>query len=317
MNKSKAMQFVNPIHTFDHFTTMNRDNTLPFPEQIPDASYSNSKTINNKVTTNRSSSASLQQQTPRSPLTAASYQPSGQDIICGRGRGSFLHEGNKAYLSLLRRNIHAYLHAKKRVDKSAIIDTLVLSLKERGFRFLKQDDKNQRWYELSEQECYDRTAHAIRDLIRKQKGRNKKPLSQYASRSRSPSQSDSDISVISHKKGDHTIISTSVGTPLPLNSMSMYQEQSNTNQFSSSSILRPNSASLPRATVNITELPTSDADSFDENISAIPFEAMRPTDRLNTVGFGAFFELEPDDFEQVLSQLDTEKREDRASWESK
>ncbi|CAJ1932671.1 unnamed protein product [Cylindrotheca closterium] len=290
---------------------MNRDNKLPFPEQLPDAPNS-SDTI--KVN-NRASPSQQQQQTPRLPLANANYRPTGQDIICGRGRGSFSHEGNQVYLSLLRRNAHAYVGAKKRVEKSAIISTIVSSLKESGFRFLKQEDKNKRWYELSQQECYDRTAHAIRDLIRKQKGRNKKPPSQYASRS--PSPSDSDISVDSHEKHGYTILPTSFDTLNPLTSIF---EQSIANQQlsspSSGTLPSYHVASLPQATINTANL-KRDADSFDEEISEIPPEVMSPTDRLKTGGFDAFFELEPDDFKQVLSQLDTEKQERRASWESK
>ncbi|CAJ1932667.1 unnamed protein product [Cylindrotheca closterium] len=288
------MQFVNPVHTLIHLSPMNIDNKLPFPERLPDASYSSDTAIRVH-----------NQNTHKRPLTTTTYQPTGQDIICGRGRGSFLHEGNKVYLSLLRRNVHAYLHAKKRVEKSVIISTVVSSLKERGFRFLKQDDRNQRWYELSESDCYDRTAHAIRDLIRKQKGRNKKPLSKHAS-SRSPSPSNSDISVDSHKTDGPSKQSTNTDTPI---SLTCINEQSNSNQLSSSS---------PSNVVGaIANLP-NDADSFDDKITEIPSEMMSPTDSLKTAGgFDAFFELEPDDFGRVLSQLEAEKQERRASWESK
>ena len=81
------------------------------------------------------------------------------------------------------------------------------------------------------------------------------------------------------------------------------------------SSIRPSNVAIIPPAIGTTILPP-DADSFDEKISEIPSEVMSPTDRLKTGGFEAFFELEPDDFGRVLAQLDTEKQERRASWES-
>lgn len=119
-------------------------------------------------------------------LSSSAYQPTGKDILCGRGRGNFLHEGNKLYISILRKNLKEYLGARKREEKSVIIKAVVSSLTERGFRFLKQDGTRGGWCELTSAMAYCRTAHAIRDLVRKHKhhkgNKGSKPASKAPSR---------------------------------------------------------------------------------------------------------------------------------------
>ena len=226
-------------------------------------------------------------------LSSAEYQLTGQDIICGRGRGSFLHEGNKVYLSLLRENINAYLVATKRVEKAIVISGMVSSLMERGFRFLRQDEKTGGWYELNNAEAYERTAHAIRDLIRKQKGRRKsRKDSKSTSRASSPTESDSSIGSEKTKKKP-SILYTEVPSMDIEKSISQYPSEPLASVFS----LDDN----------------ADADSFDEQIGEIPSEVMTPTDRLQESVFDIFFEVDPDDFERMLSQLDTDKQKRRHS----
>eukprot|EP00980_Cylindrotheca_fusiformis_P021909 scaffold8747_cov96-Cylindrotheca_fusiformis.AAC.4 len=101
--------------------------------------------------------------------------PTDFDILCGRGRGSFLHQGNRKYLHILRSNIPPYLSAAKRSQKGDVVRSILSSLKSQGYRFIKQEETTQTWHELDESEAYLRTAHALRDIIRKQKSKKKKP----------------------------------------------------------------------------------------------------------------------------------------------
>ena len=101
-----------------------------------------------------------------------SYQPTEKDILCGRGKGSIHHQANKSYISFLRSNLNRYIEAPKRIEKSIVISSIVSSLYDQGYSFIKQyggstNTGTKRWYRLSEHEAYERTAHAIRDLIRK------------------------------------------------------------------------------------------------------------------------------------------------------
>jgi len=201
-----------------------------------------------------------------------------------------LHEGNKVYISHLRKNVHNYVSAKKRIEKSAIISTLVSSLKDGGFRFLKRGEKMLGWYVLSETEAYDRTAHAIRDLIRKQNGRNKKRTSKTTSRSSSPSTTET--STTSQKVDGMTNVENSI--PMP-NEVFGPNSSAPTNNF----------ASLPTDTNPQRDI---EDDSFDAQISEVLPDMMSPRDTLNQNPsvFDIFFELDPNDFDHLLRQMDTE-----------
>lgn len=284
-----TMQFENPIpiRRFDFYSSMSQEK-LPFPEELP-------------VSTNPSDHFPLEHDSQHIPivprqqvetsqqLSSPTYRPTSHDILCGRGRGSFLHEGNKVYLSLLRQNIQTYTTTEKRVEKSLIIKSVVSSLKERGFRFLKQEERTEGWYELTDDECYNRTAHALRDLIRKKKPKGRRNTKKSASRSSSPTTS------VSSESGEETekkprAHSNDNMQPIPL-------------QHSDFACLSDNSI-----------LAEIDVDSFDEQISDIPTEVMSPTDRLKESStFDIFFEITPNDFSTILTQLDTGKQERRNS----
>lgn len=278
-------EYIPPYHLlFDNIITMNNDK-LPFLGKLSPTDESDGGVVNDhdsqEIPIHRPAVSAGQQ------LSSAAYQLTGQDIICGRGRGSFLHEGNKVYLSLLRENINAYLDATRRVEKAIVISGVVSSLMERGFRFLRQDEKTGGWYELNNAEAYERTAHAIRDLIRKQKGRRKsKEDSKSSSRAPSPTESDSSIGSENTEKKPRMLY-----TEVP----SMDIEQS-ISQFPSE----------PLTSVFSRDENNADADSFDEQIGEIPSEVMSPTDRLQESVFDIFFEVNPDDFGRMLSQLDTD-----------
>lgn len=300
-----------PNRRFDYFCPMNR-NKLCFPELMDSTKSRGDTVINNteKDPYGDSQKNPMPQATLSGRrLSSATYKPTGRDIICGRGRGSFLHEGNKFYLSLLRKNIDPYLAAKKRVEKSVIISTIVSSLKQCSFRFLKQDEMNQRWYELSDAECYERTAHALRDLIRKKKGRNTTKMRPNTA-SRSSSQTVKVSSIASKKTKEKPIKQSN--ERLEGNQSTSLQEHTFTTQ---------KSASLPLALEDsASPLKDIDAQSFDVQIGQIqpgPMSAINDgTDSLKTDCFDIFFEMDPNDFGRILAQLDTDKQNRRHSMEN-
>jgi hypothetical protein len=178
--------------------------------------------------------------------------------------------------------------ARKRNQKSNIISCIVSSLKESGFRFLKQEDNKQGWHELTKTECYERTAHAIRDLIRKQRGGTKAKKS--GSRSSTPSDSDSSVSTEATEKKPIKHSSEGLKIDIPVLPEQVF----------TSSAKSPHSVDINA---------NDDVDSFDEQIHQLPSEVMSPTDTLKTEGaFDIFFEITEDDFETILAQLDTDQQ---------
>lgn len=93
--------------------------------------------------------------------------PTDADIICGRGRGVWTHPGNLKFKLLIEHNLQAYAQAERRKEKSLIInhvlDTMMLS----GARFVKKERSV--WYVIDEKEAREKTAHAMRDFLKRRR----------------------------------------------------------------------------------------------------------------------------------------------------
>lgn len=108
------MQFEPPMqnHRFDHYRTMNSD-SFTFPEELFSVNSRNS--FQSDHTAHIAIPIILREAEPSQPLSSPTYRPTSRDIICGRGRGSFLHEGNKVYLALAPKE-HQCLHGRKKTQ---------------------------------------------------------------------------------------------------------------------------------------------------------------------------------------------------------
>ena len=73
--------------------------------------------------------------------------PSDKDVLCGRGRGNFFHEGNQRFLEIVGTNLHLYITASSRSQKLQIVKAVAEKVLEEGARFLKQERGSCDWYE--------------------------------------------------------------------------------------------------------------------------------------------------------------------------
>ncbi|CAJ1959423.1 unnamed protein product [Cylindrotheca closterium] len=95
------------------------------------------------------------------------YEPTNKDILCGRGKGNLRHEGNQHFMEIIRANLERYNNAPKRIDKSLVVSLIVSSLKDDGYKFVRQDTKSRMWFQLSEPQVHEKAGHAIRDILKK------------------------------------------------------------------------------------------------------------------------------------------------------
>ena len=88
------------------------------------------------------------------------------DVLCGRGKVSFNHSGNRRFRHIISQAIDEYKAAGSKWEKSLVAAKLVSVIHSSGGRFLKQKKSNdEEWYELSNSECKSKVSHAIRDAI--------------------------------------------------------------------------------------------------------------------------------------------------------
>jgi hypothetical protein len=85
------------------------------------------------------------------------------DILCGRCKTAFNHIGNRRFRVTISMNVPRYLDTKSRHEKSALIISIVRTLREEvGARFLKKKGKS--FVELDEKQAREKVGHALRDL---------------------------------------------------------------------------------------------------------------------------------------------------------
>jgi hypothetical protein len=73
--------------------------------------------------------------------------PTDKDILCGRGRAFFHHEGNKIFREIVGNMIGTYLKAERKSEKSKIVTIIADEVMKTGARFLKRKAKGNDWYE--------------------------------------------------------------------------------------------------------------------------------------------------------------------------
>lgn len=74
--------------------------------------------------------------------------PTSKDVLCGRGKTHFFHEGNAKFREIVGVNLGTYLNATSRSEKSAIVRTIADEVLRQGARFLlRKKGDGMRWYD--------------------------------------------------------------------------------------------------------------------------------------------------------------------------
>lgn len=85
------------------------------------------------------------------------------DVLCGRGKTSFNHPGNKRFRDLITAAIPEYNKSESRLEKSLVVHSIVEKIRNPGGRFLKIDQTTGKWTELDDRASREKVGHAVRD----------------------------------------------------------------------------------------------------------------------------------------------------------
>ena len=83
------------------------------------------------------------------------------DVLSGRGGGTNLHPGNRAFRDLINLYRRDYLKARKN-DKPAISRSIVNTIRQKNGRFLKKVEKTGLWFEIGDDAAREKTSQALR-----------------------------------------------------------------------------------------------------------------------------------------------------------
>jgi hypothetical protein len=96
------------------------------------------------------------------------YLPSHSDVRCGRGKQNWNMAGNINFRSVIRASVARYIAAPSKVDKTAVVVSVVNEIRRQDGHFLKQQQEQQYgssgcWYDIGNAAARDKVGHSLRD----------------------------------------------------------------------------------------------------------------------------------------------------------
>eukprot|EP00526_Cylindrotheca_closterium_P019275 CAMPEP_0113617342 /NCGR_PEP_ID=MMETSP0017_2-20120614/8726_1 /TAXON_ID=2856 /ORGANISM="Cylindrotheca closterium" /LENGTH=220 /DNA_ID=CAMNT_0000526725 /DNA_START=203 /DNA_END=865 /DNA_ORIENTATION=- /assembly_acc=CAM_ASM_000147 len=114
--------------------------------------------------------------------------PEPNDIVCGRGKMTVAHPGNRRFRRLVNNRKEDYQKARRRDHKTRITLELVQELRggPDGGRFLLYDTRTRLWYEVGDGYAREKISHSLRSRPSEQRRAKPKPRKRVV---RKPAQS--------------------------------------------------------------------------------------------------------------------------------
>merc|ERR1740123_1340048 len=85
-----------------------------------------------------------------------------KDVICERGGKSNRHAGTKRYRGMIEKFKPQYQSLTSKTSKTNLSRKIISQIQENGGRFLKKDEKSQKYYVLSPVETTKKVSQAMR-----------------------------------------------------------------------------------------------------------------------------------------------------------
>mmetsp|Transcript_50842 Transcript_50842/g.76015 ORF Transcript_50842/g.76015 Transcript_50842/m.76015 type:complete len:338 (-) Transcript_50842:119-1132(-) len=92
------------------------------------------------------------------------YKPAKHDVICGKGKTCFEHEGNIRFRKLVGTYLTKYSGASTKIEKSSIVSEIIETTRENG-SFIKKRPKCGTWFEVGKHLAREKVGQTIRDML--------------------------------------------------------------------------------------------------------------------------------------------------------
>jgi hypothetical protein len=103
--------------------------------------------------------------TERSQL-GVDFQPSDSSVICGRGKASYDHPGNRRLRMLAITFVRDYSQAGRKLVKSTIVANIVTMIRQGGGGFCKYEEGA--WFEVGDYKAREKVSALFRDKLHTQ-----------------------------------------------------------------------------------------------------------------------------------------------------
>ena len=121
------------------------------------------ETVLESMASRRESAHSQRKAKSRDLLESDSVGP--YDVMCGRQSASFNNMGNIRFRGTVETQLGLYAHPNTtRKEKSAIVRSIVSTVRMQGGRFIKWDESEKKWRVLDDRQARAKAGHCIRDM---------------------------------------------------------------------------------------------------------------------------------------------------------
>lgn len=93
-----------------------------------------------------------------------SYQPTKVDVLCGRGKSNWNHEGNLMFRNFIKEQVCNYESTQLKGEKTPLIADIVNRIRSMGGKFVKQDEASN-WYDIGDILAREKVGHSLRDQV--------------------------------------------------------------------------------------------------------------------------------------------------------
>jgi hypothetical protein len=121
---------------------------------------------NNKPTAASEKSAYGSKTGRSQPGAVVGFQPSTYSVVCGRGKESFNHAGNRHFRFLTSTFIEKYSRADSKAAKSAIVSQIITLIHQADGQFCKFQSGE--WFEVGDHLAREKVSALLRDLLHTQ-----------------------------------------------------------------------------------------------------------------------------------------------------
>jgi hypothetical protein len=145
------------------------------------------------------------------------FQPSDLSVICGQGKDSYNHEGNRCFRIIVSAFVGRYSQAYKKNTKSALIFNIVTMIRQAGGHFCKFE--RGAWFEVGDRSAREKVSGLLRNMLRNQSDMAK-IIRRRATESRNKTETDGQQRLVDgtgeHSEDDSSISSACWGSSLDL-----------------------------------------------------------------------------------------------------
>ena len=96
------------------------------------------------------------------------FQPNAYSVMCGRGNSCFNYVGNRRFRVIATMFMAQYSTADSKLAKSKIVSQILDMIESSGGGFVKKNEKNGKWYEVSEAVAREKIGSQLRDCLHSQ-----------------------------------------------------------------------------------------------------------------------------------------------------